>query len=106
MSSNAHLFCFSIALNELKWVRIRHSVPKLVMVWIVQNVKSKRLLKMGEQKIIDSSTIVKCALTVLWRNIQINYFFSSSSSSFKIVLFWFWFWPAMGSWEKCVVFMM
>ncbi|PWJ89272.1 hypothetical protein BC749_12419 [Flavobacterium araucananum] len=32
MSSNAHLFCFNIALKELKLVKIFPRVPELVMV--------------------------------------------------------------------------
>nr|WP_239452877.1 hypothetical protein [Flavobacterium tistrianum] len=49
MSSNAYLFCFSIALNELKWVRIRYSVPELVVMNCSKN-KEQKVIKNGRTK--------------------------------------------------------
>jgi hypothetical protein len=49
MSKYAHLFCFNIALNELRWRKMLPRVPKLVIIKTVLDEK-REIIKNGRMK--------------------------------------------------------
>jgi len=72
MSSIAHLFCFNIALKEVKCEKMLLRVPELVMVGIVQDAGRKNCRKTVRLKIKNSNIIVKIVVndlsktTLIW----------------------------------------